>query len=93
MKITVVADADGRIVGFAHDAPGNGGAVSHATALAAGEGQTVHSVELPPELVQRVGDESFAAELFRHVVAKKGRVVSLVRAGAKGKAKAATKRR
>ena len=77
MHITVIADSAGPILGFSHDPPSHAHTGAPATALAADEGQALHSVDLTPELIQRLGDESFDDELYRHVVVKKGKTASL----------------
>lgn len=80
MRITVIADSAGSIVGFSYDPPGHVHASGPATALVADEDQTLHAVDLTPELMQRLGDESFADEVYRHVVVKKGKTALLSRA-------------
>lgn len=77
MHITVIADSAGSILGFSYDPPGHAHSAEQATALVSGEGQTLHSVALTPELMQRLGDEAFDDELYRHVVVKKGKTASL----------------
>jgi hypothetical protein len=79
MKISVVADATGRILGFSHAAPARASSQKVVTALDDSDGQTVHQVELTPELAQRAHDDDFADAIFAHVVVKKGRVASLTR--------------
>lgn len=82
MNITVVADESGRILGFSYDAPQTAGSGASVVALASGEGQQLHTVKLTPELAHRLGDKDFDDEIYRHVVAKKGRVSTLVPAKA-----------
>jgi hypothetical protein len=77
MRITVIADSAGSILGFSYDPPGHAHTGAPATALGADEGQTLHSVDLTPELMQRLGDDTFDDELYRHVVVKKGKTASL----------------
>ena len=77
MRISVIADSAGTILGFACYPPGHAHTAPKATALAAAEGQSLHSVDLTPELLQRLGDETFDDELYRHVVVKKGKTATL----------------
>ena len=77
MRINVIADSAGTILGFSYDPPGHAHSAAQSTALVADEGQTLHSVALTPELMQRLGDETFDDELYRHVVVKKGKTASL----------------
>ena len=79
MKISVVADATGRILGFSRAAPVRASSQKVVTALEDADGQTVHHVELTPELAQHSHDDDFANAIFAHVVVKKGRVASLAR--------------
>ena len=79
MKISVVTDSAGKILGFSHAAPVRGASTKAVTALDSAEGQMVHEVELTPELVQRAHDDDFADAVFAHSIVKKGRVASLVR--------------
>jgi hypothetical protein len=85
MKISVVADAAGKILGFSHPASMRASTQKVVTALDDSEGQTVHEVELTPELAQRAHDDDFADAIFAHAIVKKGRAVSLVRSGALAK--------
>ena len=80
MRINVIADNAGTILGFSYDPPGHVHTASQATALVADEGQTHHSVDLTPELMQLLGAENFDDELYGHVVVKKGKTASLSRA-------------
>lgn len=91
MKITVAVDAAGRIVGYAHAAGKTEEPLPHAagkkisklkpeTALATDDGQSVHAIELSSELERHYGKDTFAAELFAHVVSKKGSAHTLERA-------------
>jgi hypothetical protein len=79
MKITVLADGSGKIIGFSRVASGRVASGRVMTALDADEGQRLHSVELSPELLQHVGEDSFADQVFQHVVAVKGKTATLVR--------------
>jgi hypothetical protein len=80
MRISVVVDAAGKILGFSHVAAARPSSQKVVTAIDDSEGQAVHEVELAPELAQRAHDDDFADAIFAHVVVKKGRVASLVRA-------------
>lgn len=80
MKISVLADGSGKIIGFSRGTSGQAASARVATALVADEGQRLHSVELSPELLQHVGEDSFADQLFQHLVAVKGKTATLVRA-------------
>jgi len=91
MKISLAVDAAGKILGFAHteihandqlpQAKGKkNSTLKSDAALATDDGQSVHDIELSPELERHYGKDAFADELFGHVVIKKGAAFSLVRA-------------
>jgi hypothetical protein len=80
MKITVLADGSGNIIGFSRVASGRVASGRVMTALDAEAEQTLHSVELSAELLQHVGEDSFADQILKHVVAVKGKSATLVRA-------------
>jgi hypothetical protein len=79
MKISVVADSSGKILGFSHASPGRASSHRVVTALDEGDGHTVHEVELTPELAQRAHDDDFADAIFAHIVVKKGKTATLAR--------------
>lgn len=91
MKISVAVDAAGKILGFAHtevhakdpmpQAKGKKiSSLKSDAALTTDDGQSVHAIELSPELERHYGKDAFADELFGHVVIKTGAAFSLVRA-------------
>ena len=82
MKISVVADRTGRIVGFSHPVAANASRTRVSTSLVGDAEHTVHEVALAPDLAARAHDDDFADAIFQHVVMKKGKTATLARASA-----------
>jgi hypothetical protein len=85
MKISVVTDPTGKIVGFSHVEAANAARSRVSTSLDGDAEHTVHTIELSPDLASRAHDDDFADAIFQHVVMKKGKTATLARATAPAK--------
>jgi hypothetical protein len=60
MKLSIIVDATGRVVGAAHQGAAVKGAEAAQAGLAAGPGQSIQEVEVPDEVAKLQGDELLA---------------------------------
>ena len=68
MKITVITDTDGRVLGTAPQYPEQGQPLNQFVAVA---GQIIHEIDLPVELEQVRSPDEFHAALERHLATQK----------------------
>lgn len=81
MKISVVADKSGRILGALIPAMATNRAHPvDSVQLQAREGQTVHEADLPTELFEHLGKNTLTPELMKYRVERKGKKATLLRA-------------
>lgn len=79
MKISVVADRSGKILGALIPSTSQNGR-ANSLRLKASESRFVHEADLPNELVPHIGKETFAMELLKYSAKKTGGRVMLRRA-------------
>lgn len=79
MKISVVADRSGKILGALLPSTSQTGR-ANSLRLKASKSRSVHEADLPDELVPHIGKETFATELLKYRARKTGGRVMLRRA-------------
>jgi hypothetical protein len=79
MKISVVADASGKIIGALIPSIERRSGAANSIQLKASASRFVHETDLPDELVQHLGKPTLAAELLKYRVQKAAKRVRLAR--------------